>query len=70
MYKYCLENNIINKYQLGFQPGDSTTNQLVEIYNITISSLDKGIDIIFVFCNISKAFDRVWHKGIQCKLKY
>ena len=28
LYNYCLENNLINKYQSGFQPGDSTTNQL------------------------------------------
>lgn len=26
MYNYCLKNNIINKYQSGFQPGDSITN--------------------------------------------
>lgn len=67
---YCLENNINNKYQSGFQPGDSTTNQLVKIYNTIISSLDKGRDIRFVFCDISNAFDRVRHKGILCKLKY
>lgn len=56
MYNYCLENNIINKYQSGFQTGDSTTNQLVEIYNTIIFSLDKGRNIRFVFCDSSKAF--------------
>lgn len=30
---FILENNILYKYQSGFQSGDSTTNQLVEIYN-------------------------------------
>lgn len=44
-----IDNNIIYKYQSGFQPGDSTLNQLVEIYNTIISSLDKGKDIRFIF---------------------
>ena len=35
-----------------------------------ISSLDKGKDVRFIFCDISKAFDRVWHKGILHKLKH
>jgi hypothetical protein len=70
LYNYTLDNNIIYKYQSGFQPGDSTTNQLVEIYNTIISSLDKGKDVKFIFCDISKTFDRVWHKGILHTLKH
>ena len=69
MYNYLVYKNIIYKYQSGFQPCDSTTNQLVEIYNTVISNLDKGKDVRFIFCDISKAFDRVWHKGILYKLK-
>lgn len=64
-----IDNNIIYKYQSGFQPGDSTVNQLVEIYNTIISSLDKGKDIRFIFCDISKAFDKVWHNGLLVKLQ-
>lgn len=69
IHNYLFENKIIYKYQSGFQPGDSTTYQLVEIYNTIISSLDKGKDVRFVFCDISKAFDRVLHKGVLYKLK-
>ena len=63
-------NNVIYKYQSGFQPGDSTVNQLVDIYmyNTIISSLDKGKDVRFIFCDISKAFDKVWHRGLLSKL--
>lgn len=45
-----IHNNIIYKYQPGVQPGDSTVNQLLEIYNTIISSLDKGqiFDLFFV----------------------
>ena len=32
--------------------------------------MDKGKDIRFVFCDISKAFDRVWDNGLLFKLKY
>ena len=31
--------------------------------------LDCGKEIRVVFCDISKAFDRVWHKGLLFKLK-
>ena len=69
LYNYVLDHDIINKYQSGFQPNDSTTNQLIEIYNTIISSMDKGNDVRFIFCDISKAFDRVWHNGILYKLR-
>lgn len=69
LHNFIIEKNILYKYQSGFQSGDSTTNQLVEIYNTIISNLDKGRDVRFVFCDISKAFDRVWHEGIIFKLR-
>lgn len=56
-------NYIIYKYQSGLKPGDSTANHLVDIFNTIISSLDKGKDIRFIFCDISKAFDKVWHNN-------
>ena len=28
-------------------------------------ALDSGKEVQVVFCDISKAFDRVWHKGLQ-----
>ena len=55
---------------LDFNPNDSTVNKLVEIYNTIILNMDKGKDIRFVFCDVSKAFDRVWHNGLLFKLKH
>lgn len=63
LYNFILENDILTKYQSGFQPNDSTVNQLVEIYNTIIYNLDKGKDVRFIFCDISKAFDKVRHKA-------
>jgi hypothetical protein len=42
---------------------------LINISNDFGGALDSGKEIRVVFCDISKAFDRVWHKGSLVKLK-
>jgi hypothetical protein len=61
-------NNILSKCQSGFQPNDSTVNQLIEIYRNSISNMDKGRDVR-VFCDVSKAFDKAGHKSLLFKLQ-
>jgi hypothetical protein len=39
-----------HQHQSGFQPIDSTVNQLLHIYHTIISNLDVGKDVRFVFC--------------------
>ncbi len=68
LYNYLITNNLLTEYQSGFRRGDSTTNQLVYIYNDICKALDDGKEIRVVFCDISKAFDRVWHRGLLTKL--
>ena len=63
------DNQVITCLQSGFVPGDSTVNQLVDIYNIFCKALDEGMEVRAVFLDISKAFDRVWHKGLLFNLK-
>ena len=53
------EHHIITTLQSGFVPGDSTVNQLVDIYNTFCKALDDGKEVRAIFCDISKAFDRV-----------
>jgi hypothetical protein len=62
-------NNILSKCQSGFLPNDSTVNQLIDIYHNIISNIDRGRDVRFIFCDVSKAFDKVWYKGLIFKLK-
>ena len=69
VYNYLHANNIITRLQSGFQPKDSTINQLLDITNQFGKALDEGKEIRVVFCDISKAFDRVWHAGLIAKLK-
>ena len=59
---------MITPFQSGFKRGDSTVNQLVDLYNTFCHALDEGKEVRVVFCDISKAFDRVWYQGLLAKL--
>ena len=45
--------------QSGVVPGNSTTNQLVEIYDKFCKVIDEGKEVHAVFCDVRRAFDRV-----------
>ena len=68
-YNHLRDNNILSSLQSGFIPGDSTINQLTYLYNVFCQALDEGKEVRAVFCDISKAFDRVWHDGLILKLQ-
>ena len=69
LYNHLHDNNILSTLQSGFIPGDSTVNQLTFLYNVFCQALDSGKEVRAVFCDISKAFDRVWHAGLLLKLQ-
>jgi hypothetical protein len=52
-----------------FLAGHSTVFQLIETYHSIVKSIDDGKSCCMVFCDLSKAFDRVWHKGLLFKLQ-
>ena len=69
MTNYLIEHSVISPFQSGFQAGDSTVNQLLYICNEISNALDDNKEFRIVFLDISKAFDRVWHRGLLFKLK-
>ena len=69
VFNFFRENLQISIHQSGFIPGDSTINQLVYLYHYFANALDKNKDVHIVFCDISKAFDKVWHEGLLYKLE-
>ena len=71
LYKYCEYHKILNVHQSGFRSGDSCINQLISITHDIFKSFDSNPsqEVRGVFLDISKAFDRVWHKGLLFKLK-
>ena len=68
MFNFFQENHVITALQFGFMPGYSTVNQLTDLYNTFCQALDEGKEVRAIFCDISKSFDRVWHKGLLYKL--
>ena len=69
MFKFFTENNLISHDQSGFKPGDSCTNQLLSIMHRIYKSFNDGHEVLSVFLDMSKAFDKVWHMGLVFKLK-
>ena len=69
LHKYLLNffrgNNVITIFQSGFVSGDSIVNQLIDIYNTFCKALNEGKEFRAIFCDISKAFHRVWHKSLK-----
>ena len=68
MYAYLINHKLISSHQSGFRPGDSTVRQLVSICHKINQSLDNGDEVLSVFLDFRKAFDKVWHKGLLFKL--
>ena len=69
MYNHFVNDKLLFKYQYGFRPGHSTTYQLVDIFHHICQSFDEKQYSCMVFCDISKAFDKVWHNGLLFKLR-
>ena len=69
VYNHFKDNFLISIWQSGFQPSLSTVTQLTELYHEFCKTVSKGKEIGIVFLDISKAFNRVWHKGLLFKLK-
>ena len=69
LYNHLQTYNLLSSLQSGFIPGDSTVDQLTYLYTTSCQALDSSKDVRVVFCDISKAFDRVWHARLLLKLE-
>ena len=64
---YFTNNNMISPKQYGFRPGFTTSDCLIDLIEEITSSLDKGLYVVSLFLDLSKAFDTVNHLIIYMK---
>ena len=62
-------NDLISSNQSLFKQENSCINQLLSITHDIYQSLNQGYEVRGVFLDISKTFDKVWHKGLIHKLE-
>ena len=68
VHNFLLSNSLFYNMQSGFMPKHSTVHQLIEIHFSMCQSLENKEHMCMIFCDMSKAFDRVWHRGLFKKL--
>ena len=67
IYKYLGDNNLLTDKNSGFKHSDFTVNQLLFITQKIANALDDKHGACIVFLDVSKAFDKVWHKDLLFK---
>lgn len=68
LYSHLNDLNFLSPNQSGFRKNDSTVNQLIKLVHEISTSLDDYHETKAVYLDISKAFDKVWHRGLLLKL--
>ena len=70
-YNFLLDEKSLNPNQSRFRPSDSCINQLLAITHEIFETFDcnPSLKVKSVFLDVSKAFDKVWHRGLIYKLK-
>ena len=69
VFNFFRDNVVLSEYQSEFIPGDTAVNQLLYLYHHFCEAADLHKDIRVLFCDMTKAFDSVYHPGLLHKLK-
>ena len=69
MWKYICKYRLISDKQFRFRAGYSTADALTYVAQNLQDALDKKQEGRLICLDISRAFDRVWHRGLIAKLE-
>jgi hypothetical protein len=69
LYTFLSTNGLLTPKNSGFKEKDSAMCQLINIVDKIYKALENGKEITMVFLDITKAFHKIWHKGLLHKLK-
>ena len=70
IYAHMTSNHLLSDRQSGYRPRHSTQLQLITLTHNLYKSLDHEQDITHIYLDISKFFDKIWHKGLLFKCKH
>lgn len=66
--EHLTNTNLLSKEQHGFLPGKSCATNLIESMEYITSEFDKKRPVDILYCDFSKAFDKVPHKRLLVKM--
>lgn len=67
--KIIQKEKLIPDHQFGFRENHSTIDQIHRITNIIEKTLEEKKVCSTIFLDVAQAFDKVWHEGLDYKLK-
>jgi len=68
LYNYLIKYNLLFDLQFGFRHNHSTVMALIEIVDNIRENIDKGMSVIGIFLDLSKAFDMVNYEKLLYKM--
>ena len=66
--KHLEGDGFFSKYQSGFRKSKSTNDHLFRLSQTIMESSSRGEHVIVAFLDVEKAFDNVWHNGLNTKI--
>ena len=68
LFNFLQDSKLLSDHQLGFQPNDSCTKQLLSIvHDIHVFDAGTSLETCAVFLDMSNKFDKVYHGGLPCR---
>ena len=64
-----MQKELISKNQSGYKLGDLFINQPLSISHKVLTPFDNVLEVRSILLDKSKAFNRIWHKEVNFKLK-
>ena len=69
IYTHLTMNSLLTEKQSGYRKHHNTEQQLLYLTHNLYDSLDSGRDFTAIYLDITKYFDKIWHKGLLHKCK-
>ena len=70
IYEHLMNHDLLTDKQSGYRPKHSTQLQLMFLSHNLYETIDTGHDFTAIYLEISRYFDKIWHKGVLHKCQH